>query len=257
MKFARQVLGVAALLLAALVLAACDDDGQEPEPLPDPHTLLGEAAAHIETAASFELEMDVDGYPVVIDPDGLEMPEELPLQFKYAHGVYQAPDRVNALVQFSVGAFNTTAELIAVDRDHYFRGDLLTANQWINAELIEGFSPAALMSPQTGIPGALDSISGLELVGRTDVDGVPMFHVAGTIQASAVHSLTFGLIRSQEGELGIEVFITADDTRIAKITLTEPPPDGADEAEPTVWVINFTDYDEEVSISAPSLDGSE
>jgi hypothetical protein len=155
-----------------------------------------------------------------------------------------------------VGAVSTTAELIAVDRDHYFRGDL-TANQWINAELIEGFSPAALMSADTGIPGALNAIDDLALVGRTDVDGVGMFHLTGTIQASAVHSLTFGLIRSQGGQLGIEVFITANDNHIAQIILVEPPPDEVEEAEPTVWVINFTDYDEDVSISAPSLDGSE
>lgn len=257
MTVTRRMVGVV-LLWAVLVLAACGGDDKKPdEPPPDASALLANGAAEVRNAKSFELEMSVDGYPVEIKAQGQQLPEGVPVEFKHVHGVYQAPDRVSAQIEFAVGAVSTTAELIAVDREQYFNADFLTTGKWVNAELIAGFSPAALMSGETGIPGALGSISALQMAGETDMDGVPMFRLTGSIQAGAVHALTFGLIRSSEGELSIEVYIGVDDRRIAQITLLEPPPAEEPNAEPTTWKINISDYNEDVSITAPDMTGGE
>lgn len=245
------------MALLALTMIGCssgdDDTTTDDANLPEAGPLLEDSVEQITEAESIEVEMDVRGYPVEVEVDGLDLPPELPLHFKYARGIFQAPDRMNASIQFSLGNFSTTADLIALDRDHYFRGDLLTANRWINDELIQGFSPAALLSQEMGIPFALASITGLEMLGRTRLHGIDMFRLGGTIQASAVHSLTFGLIRSRDGELTIEVYISTNDYRVAQIRLIEPPPTADAQNDATTWEISILNYNQAVEITAPSL----
>lgn len=262
MRYSKRLLSLlisAALLVTILVACGDNDDNagtsSQTETLPPPDTVLREGVEQIQEADSIELEMDVQGSPVQLDVVGLDLPDEYPLLFKYARGIFQAPDRINANIQFSLGNFSTTADLIAVDREHYFRGDLLTANRWINDELIPGFSPAELMSPEIGIPHALASITGLTMQERTRLRGLDVFRLSGSIQASAVHSLTFGLIRNREGDLAIEVYVSANDHRIAQIRLVEPPP--STEAEPTTWDISILNYNQSVSISPPATESAE
>lgn len=260
MRYSKRMLTMlitVTLLTAALVGCGSDDSNENAAPtetMPAPDAVLEESVEQIQAAESLELEMDVQGSPVTLDVVGLELPAEYPLLFKYARGIFQAPDRINANIQFSLGNFSTTADLIAVDRDHYFRGDLLTANRWINDELIPGFSPAELMSPEIGIPHALASVTGLTIQERTRMRGLDVFHLSGSIQASAVHSLTFGLIKNQDGDLAIEIYVSANDYRIAQIRLTEPPPNAGD--EPTTWDISILNYNQSVEISTPAADNT-
>ncbi len=259
MHYAKRLLALfITTALLGFALTGCGDTNSNDiatETLPNADAMLEEGVEQMQRAQSIELEMDVTGAPVEMDVVGLELPDDHPLLFKHARGIFQAPDRINASIQFSLGNISTTADLIALDRDHYFRSDLLTANRWINAELIPGFSPAELMSPEIGIPHALTSITGLTMHGRTRLRDLEVFHLSGSIQASAVHTLTFGLVQSRDGELAIEVYISANDFRVAQITLIEPPPNA--EGEPTTWDISILDYNQSVSITAPSINNAD
>ncbi|MBI5958855.1 MAG: LppX_LprAFG lipoprotein [Chloroflexi bacterium] len=249
----RQLHLIILTVLMAALLAGCGGNKQDDnEDLPEARPLLEEGASYLQDAQSFELEMDVSGYPVNIKTDKLEPSDDEPLLFKYARGVFQAPDRIDANIEFGVGEFSTTAQLVALDREHYFRGQLL-GNRWIRGELIEGFSPASLIAQPGGIPYALLSISNLTMQGRTDLDGLPVFHLSGTIQANNVHSLTFGLIRTQQGTINIEVYIQVKDRRVVQIRLIDPPPVQAEDEEPTSWQITFAGYNRDVTITPPPL----
>jgi len=244
------------LVIAASLMAGCDGDNgnnNNTDDLPSASSLLDESAGYIRDASSFELEIDVNGYPVELTVGGLNLPVDVPLEFKYARGVFQAPDRIDANIQFSLGEISTTADLIAIDHDHYLRGDI-TSNRWIQEELIKGFTPQSLISGSGGIPDALKSISDGEMVGRIDLDGLDVFHIHGTIEASAVNALTFGLIRTREGQLAIDVYVLVDDHKVAQITLVEPPPAENGDDEPTTWLINLMEYNNDVSIAAPDMD---
>jgi hypothetical protein len=242
-------------LLLTLVITACgsgkDDHNAQTEDLPEARPLLEEGIQQINDAESIELEMDISGYPVAVDNPDLNIPPETPLLFQNVRGFFQSPDRLAVSILFRFMDLPLTADLIALDRDHYFRGDV-TAGRWINDELIPGFSPLTLMSPEAGIPFALMSISQLEMVGRERLRGEEVFHLTGVIQASAVHALTFGLIRTKNGELKIEVFIDVQDRRVAQITITDPPPSDEVDAEATTWDISILDYNQSVSITAPT-----
>jgi hypothetical protein len=243
------------ILLAAMLLTGCGggDDQEDSKDLPEARPLLEESASYLQDATSFELVMDVSGYPVEIETEGLEREDNTPLEFKYARGIFLAPDRVDARIEFGFGALSTTAQLIAVDREHYFRGQLL-GNRWIRGELIEGFSPASLIAQPGGIPYALLSIADLTMIGRTDLDGLPVFHLKGTIQASDVHSLTFGLIRTKQGTISIEVYIQVKDRRVVQIRLVDPPPAETEADEPTDWQISIGGYNQDVTINPPTLE---
>jgi hypothetical protein len=241
------------ILGVALLLAGCDGDDEDnnADTLPEAQTLLNAAASVIQNAQSFGVEIDIDGYPVAIGTGNLELPEGTVLSMRYAKGVFQAPDRMQANVEIALDDFGTTAELIAIGNDHYLRGDLITIGRWLSAELIPGFSPASLQSEDGGIAHALDSVSELAMQGQRNLDGIDVYQLRGKVQASELNAVTFGLIRSTSGELEIDIYIQTGSRKVERIVFDEPPPPGTESDENTTWNITILDYDREVSIEAP------
>jgi hypothetical protein len=239
------------LVLVVLAISACGSEDSVSEPAPDPQTLLAEGVSQLQNASSFRYEIDVSGYPVDVPIEGLDLPEDAGVSFKYASGEFKVPDRLSARVQFRLGVLSTTADLIIVDDEQYFRGELLTGNRWLKAELIPGFSPAVLMAQPGGIAHTLSTLTDLVLVGRRDLDGQSAYQLRGRVDAGRVFSLTLGLSRTSSGLLDIEVYVGVRDRRVARITLVEPPPEWAADAEPTTWLINISDYNVPLNIEAP------
>jgi len=249
MRHMRRV--VALLISIMLIGAAC----QEVEDLPEAHPLLSEAADKIQTATSFKIEIDVSGYPVAIKTGDLGLSEEFPLVFEYANGTFAAPNQLEATVEVSLEQLRANIELVAIDQQQYMRSELITQNRWIAQEIIPGFTPASLLASNSGIPYALKTISDLEMVGLEDIDGVDVYHLKGEIEARNVYSLTFGLIGTQFGRLGIDVYILADEHTVEQIVLHEPLPNDAVEGqEPTTWTITVFDYNKTVEIGTPVMD---
>lgn len=252
-RFAALAIVVVALTVA---LAACNGDGESDDPtaLPSPRTLLTDTTSRIESATSFVIEISVSGLPVQINISDVTLPPEIPLVFEYARGTYVAPDQLQAAIDIRVGDTVARTELIALGPDQYMRSDLLTQGNWIQEQVISGFSPASLMAPETGIPSALAKVQNLEMVERTDLDGVPVYHLTGTIDASDVHALTFGLMGTRAGAMRLDLYVLTDGHWLEQLVLHEPLPDNAEEgAEPTRWTINVLDYNQDISIATPEL----
>ena len=248
------ILSVSLLLISALIAGCGGDDDTDSETLPEAEDLLNDAIDNLESATSFEMTVGVSGYPVIIQINGLGLPDETQLAFKYASGTFAAPDSMQASVEFSVGDITAAAELIAIGRDQYLQMNLLTGSRWLNQELIEGFSPSSLLSAETGIPHALRNVSGLELAGKKDLDGLAVYLLTGKVQAADVNAFTFGLINTQTGELDIEVYVLTDEHLVEQVVLREPLPAQAQDEEPTTWTINIANYNEPVEIVAPATE---
>ena len=244
------------LVLALTALAAaCGDNDSAPELAPDPQALLTEGISQLQAATSFKYEIDVSGYPVAVPIEGLDLPDDTAVTFKYASGVFQVPDRLSARIQFRVGVLSMTADLVALRDQQFFRGELLTGSRWLQARFIPGFLPSSLLAEPGGIPHTLSTSSGLTLVGRQDLDGLSAYQLRGRVEAGRVFSLTLGLSRATTGLLDIDVFVGTQNGHVARIVLVEPPPDWAADAEPTTWQISLSDYSAPVNISAPTMDG--
>ncbi|MBN1201486.1 MAG: LppX_LprAFG lipoprotein [Anaerolineae bacterium] len=237
------------VVLAALVVTGCKDDNDD-DKLPEARPLLDKAAKTIQDAETFGMELDVSGYPVEI-ATGDTFSLDFPLVFKYAKGVFVAPDRLQATVEFSVGDAGMTADLIAIGDDQYIRSDILTLGRWLKEEIIGGFSPASLVAEEGGIAAALQSVSDLKMVGKEDLDGLDVYHLSGKIDAANVYALTFGLIGTRSGQLDIDVYVLTDDERVERIVLHEPLPEGVEDQDPTTWTITVPNYNEPYTIDAP------
>ncbi len=242
-------------LALTLVVAACGGSDATPEPTPDPQALLAEGVTQLQDATSFKYEIDVSGYRVNVPIEGLDLPEDSGVSFKYASGTFQVPDRLSARVQFRLGVLSTTAELVALGDTQYFRGELLTGNRWLQADFIPGFLPSSLVAQPGGVPHTLSTIRDLALVGRKDLDGLSAYQLRGRVEAGRIFSLTLGLSRATAGLLDIDVFIQAQNKRVVRISLVEPPPDWAEDSDPTTWQINISEYNAPVAITAPDTDG--
>lgn len=257
MRQLRQLF-VLTCVLAALVaaLGACntnDGDG-EPTAVPSARTLLNDAIRQIASATSFLIEISVSGLPVRIQVADAVLPEELALVFEYARGTFVAPDRLQAEIDVRVADAVTRTEVIALGDDQFMRSDLLTQGNWVKENVIVGFSPSDLLAPDRGIPSALSKIRNLELVERTDLDGVPVYHLTGSIEAQDVYSLTFGLMGTREGQMSLDIYLLTDGNWVEQIVMREPLPASAEEgAEPTRWTINVLDYNQDITINAPEL----
>lgn len=258
MRYRIRLAALAAVLVTlAVILGACNGKGGEedtPTPAPSPRTLLAEATEKIASATSFVIEISVSGLPVRIQVADVVLPEEIPLIFEYARGAFVAPDRLQAAIDVRVGDAVARTEVIALGGDQYMRGDLLTQGNWVQEQVIQDFTPEDLLAPDSGIPNALSKVRNLELVERTDLDGLPVNHLRGTIDARDVYSLTFGLMGTREGEMALDIYLLTDGNWVEKIVMQEPLPAGAEEgAEPTRWTINVLDYNQDITIAAPEL----
>lgn len=256
MRHQTRVLALAVAIAALVgVLAACGGNGNNDDPtaLPSPRTLLNDATNQISSANSFTIEISVSGLPVHIQVVDVPLPDEIPIVFEYAIGTFLAPDRLKAAIDIRVGDAVARTELIALGEDQYMRSDLLTQGNWVEEQVIAGFSPADLMAPETGIPSALSKVQGLEMVERTDLDGVPVYHLTGTIDASDVNSLTFGLMGTRIGAMQLDLYILTEGNWLEQIVMQEPLPEDAEEgAEPTRWTISVINYNQDVTIEAPA-----
>ena len=243
-RFSRFLLLI--ITAASLWLAACGNNSDSEE-MPEAHALLDEATGQIDEADSFDMEIDVQGNPVLLAVDDSTFGAGIPLEFKYAHGQFVAPDKLHADVQINLGDLGTTIEIVALDREQYMRSDILTQGQWIEQEIIVGFSPRALLSESTGLAYALNTVQNLMMVGRKDIDGLHLFELQGTIDANNVYSLTFGLIGTKSGELQIKIYIRANERRVDQVVLQEPLPEGVEDIEPTTWNIRLMNYNKPVN----------
>src|SRR3990172_2053708 len=243
---------IGAMISAVLLLAGCNGD-KKPEQLPEARPLLEDAAGKIQNAHSFKLEISVSGYPVELETTDFELPAEFPLLFRYAQGVFVSPDRLHGDVEISLGDLGATVEVIAIDRDQYMRSDLLTQNRWLKQEIISGFSPASLLAADGGIGDALNSIIDVKMIGQKDLDGINVYHLTGTLKASDVNALTFGLIPTKEGMIAADIYILIRDLLVDQIVLHEPLPAGVESQEPTTWTIRLMDYNKPAEVAAPEL----
>ena len=252
----RVVWGVMmALLLVVLVLAGCGSDANEEGELPAARPLLAAAAQKVQNAASFRMDLAVQGYPVEIHVAPIADLEDMQLTFQYAKGEYVAPNRLQAKAEFKAEDMPFPIELRTIGDTQYMM--VLNSEQWVSEQFIPEFSAQALMAPDSGLAHALTSLSGLEMVGRRDLDGLTVYHLRGNMDAAGVNALTFGLIGPQTGQLTADVYILPEERWVDQIILHEPLPAGVQNQEPTTWTITLRNYNTAITIDEPPVAGSD
>lgn len=239
---------IAVIAIGAYIFLFTDDNGEEnTTELPDAEELMQTAAVNLESADSFQMELRQSGTPTQIT----EVLDN-PIYFDRADAVFESPDKIGGLVNVLFGEIATEVDLRIIGNEQFLKSRFLTADKWQTFTLAADFNGGDLLSAEKGISTALVSIQNAEMVGRVEIDGIPVYHVRGQVDAKKVASITVGLINTQDGLIDIEVFTRTRDSFPARIVLTEPPivDEAGMEMEPTVWTISFFGYnrdDQQVS----------
>ncbi len=249
----RRWLSLLIILLAAM-LFACNGDDDEDETPPDAQGLITEAAQNFNQASSFRLELRQDGVPTKMD---VALSDDLvtSITVQRAEAFFVSPDRVRARVSVSQESDATIdIDLVVVEDRQYIGGPLISlfldGDEWLATQFAADFEAGDLQSPENGIGAALLAMQNIEYVGTADVSGgVPVYHVRGTVSAEKVRSVTVGLMATEAGEVGIDVYIRRQGTRhVAQIELEEPTPEGN-----KTWIIQFNQYDDTFVIEEPLI----
>lgn len=228
-------------LLLVMGLTAC---APSTEPLPEPLPLLETAAQQIHDAESFKIEVWREGAPYYIISDVIEGD----LLFERATMGYISPDVLEGTVRAQLGVIPFTLKILA-------RGDLqwvqLPGLGWSNELYFAyGFNPEQLIAQETGFRAALSALIDIEMLGRTNIDGTPVYHMRGQADGAAVTDLLVGLIEFSD-TVTIDAYIHAETNYPARLIITMPNTETAEVPEPTQWYIEVYDFNQPVEITGP------
>ena len=238
--------GIAIVALAALLAGA--DLAQAQDALePEPQDLLDEAVAQLQAAQSFRVSIEQSGqaYPLALTFDGVNM---LPgsLESAEAQFIYPSELHISALLRL----------IIPLSMDIYSRDDrqwlsFPSGAPWFQLPAFEGFDVNRLLAPGDGIEKVLTELRMPEIVAADAlVDERIAWQIQATAAGDAVEGLLFGFIEPKD-DVEVEAYIAADDGRLALMEILMLETAGDPESEPSVWRIEFYDYDAPRGFEAP------
>lgn len=211
-------------------------------------SLLEAAVNRLQTAGSVKLAIAQSGapYPLALTFDGVNM---LPATLQSAEAQYISPDElhISALVHL----------FIPLSLDIYSLGDrqwlsFPSGAPWFQLPAFEGFDVNRLLAPGDGIEFVMDSLQDARIAAEDALVGADTaWRIEGRAAGAGVSSLLFGFIEPQD-DVEIVAFVTADDERFASLEITMLEPAGDPDKEPSVWHIQFSDYDGPRDFEPPS-----
>ena len=206
----------------------------------EPQTLLDIAVDQLQSADSFKLTITQTGepYPLALSFDGVNM---LPATLSGAEAQYLSPNElhISALVQLFI-----PLSLDIFSRDEHQWLSFPSGAPWLELPAFEDFDVNRLLAPADGIEYVMENLQDLHVVdAEALLDEEEVRHLRARAAGAGVSGLLFGFIEPQ------------DDVRnrclcrnrgraicpVLEITMLETL--GDPEKEPSVWHIQFHDYD--------------
>lgn len=234
----RTALLFASIFLAVSLLFAC----REPEVavLP-PEEIVQNSAERMKGMTGFEFVIERSGEPVYLDFDET-------IAFRRAEGHYVAPDSAQAVVRIITPGLVTDVAVISIGGTQW-ESDLL-APQWQEVPPDWGFNPAVLFDSEIGIQSILLSdLSGLSYEGTEEIeDGPdqPLYKINGMLNGERIHEMSYSKIGPET--MAIQMWIAPESFELYRVLITDPS-EGGD--EPTIWQVDFRQFDQTIEIAPP------
>lgn len=230
------------LVILLLLLAACAGEAAvEPTPTPTPADILQRAVDRLTTTSGFRFSVDLTGAPAYLDPTGQ-------VAFRTAVGDYAAPDRAQAAVRAAAFGLITDINVISIGENQW-QTNLLT-RRWETLPPNWGFNPGSLFDSENGLPAILTAdMTNATLRGPERLADGPnqdLYIISGQVAGERLAAISGGLIGPQA--VDVTLWITPESYEIIRIVVTES---AAGDAEPSVWQLDFSQYDQEVAIEPP------
>ncbi|UCF60017.1 MAG: LppX_LprAFG lipoprotein [Anaerolineaceae bacterium] len=199
---------------------------------------------------SVERMKSLSGFHFVIERSGALafLNEEQTLAFRRAEGDFVAPDRARATIRVILPGLVAEVQVINIG-DIQWETNFLTG-EWQELPPDWGFNPAALFDAEVGIQPILEKdLSTLEYLGLEELDevpGKPLYALTGEVDGERLHQLSYGMMGPEV--MAITLWIAPETFELYRMQITEAP---REEEEPTIWQVDFWDYDKVVEITPP------
>lgn len=228
------------LLFLLLGTAACRP---APEPDPTPEEIVQNVAQRMDQLAGFHFAITHSGPPAFLDPDNI-------ISLVRADGDFAAPDKAQATVLVKLTGFVTKVDVISV-ADIQWQTNPLTG-QWEELPPNWGFNPAVLFDAEIGLQAILAAdMSELTLMGKEKLEEGPdaeLYALTGKAAGDRLFTMSGGLIGPTAADA--QLWVMPETFELVRVVLTEPA--ASEEDSPSVWQVDFANYDQTVEIEPPA-----
>ncbi|MEJ2750187.1 MAG: LppX_LprAFG lipoprotein [Anaerolineae bacterium] len=230
------------LLLGFVTLITITTCRPAPEPEPTPDEIVQNAAQRMSQLTGFHFAIAHNGPPAYLDPDNV-------VSLVRMDGDYVAPDRARAAVLIKLTGFVTKVDVISV-ADVQWQTNPLTG-KWEELPSNWGFNPAVLFDAEIGLQTILAAdTSELVLIGKEKLEDGPdagLYALTGKVAGDRLFQMSGGLIGPAAADA--QLWVMPETFELVRVILTEPAVDGAD--SPSVWQVDFANYEQTVEIKPP------
>ena len=196
----------------------------------------GQAMTQVE---SLHFTIAVEGGPAYIDTEGT-------LSLRAAEGDLLRPDRVRATLKVGAGGLVIIElEAIGIGQEQFLTQPF--SGEWQRMPSGWGFDPTVLFDREIGVEAVVSQVQWQEQLKDASIQGVRCYHLRGGAQGRLLSPLTAWLITAEHVE--VEVWVGQEDWRIRQLRIEEPPK--TEGGPPTVWLLQFSNLDETVTIEYP------
>ena len=227
-------------LLLLFLIVAC---GEAALPELPPDELVQQAAVRMNELQGFHFVIDRGGAPAYVDPDNT-------LSFRRAEGEYVSPDRSQAVVRVIAPGLITDVAVISV-AEVQWQTNVLTG-KWEELPPNWGFNPAVLFDETVGLPAILMSdLLDLSLIGVEELEDGPngrFYHISAQASGERLFEMSGGLIGPET--VDIQLWIAPEPFELVRTIVTES---ASGDEEPSVWQVDFSEFDTAVTIEAPTI----
>jgi hypothetical protein len=221
-----------------ILLAACAGPSV---PLLPPQEIVERSAEAMSSLPGFHFLIERTGAPAFLS-------EEQSISLRRVEGDFVAPDRARAAVRVIAPGAVLDVQAISLDGRYWETNPF--SGSWQEYPAEQGFNPALLFAPETGIPAMLRSdLSRLTLAGVVeleDLPGVDLYEIEGRLDGGRISTLSYGLIGP--GVIDVKLWIEPGTFYLQRMMMQEP---GGDGGESTVWSVDLWDFGEVAEIRPP------
>jgi hypothetical protein len=228
------------ILFICLSLVACQKTSIEMLP---PQEIITRSVERMTGLNSFHFVIDRSGAPAYLDTQET-------LSFSRAEGDFIAPDRATADIRIIAPGLVAEISIVGIG-ESYWETNLLSG-EWQALPAGTGFNPAVLFDPVIGFQPVLESdLTDLQLVGIEELEELPgqkLYYLTGKIAGEHLYTMSYQMIGPEP--MNVQLWVAPQTFELYRVILTEPT---ADPADPSIWQLDFWDFNTPVTIEPPLI----
>lgn len=238
---------VVLLIGFGLLLTACTSGDATRNELPsDPQALLEEIVENMQATDTFRLTIEQTGtpYPLLLSFDGVNIVEA---ELRRGTAQFVSPNELFINVTLRIGVV-VSVDIFSLDDRQW--ASFPSGAPWYQLPPFPDFDISKLMAEGAGMEYAMTNLEDIEILGEeTLIDGTNALHIQANASGEVVRGLLFGLIEPED-DVKVDAYINTADSRfsLVEVTMLETTEENED---PSVWRIEFYDYDAEKEFEVP------